>query len=104
MRNLAIALLVAGGLYYYFAKKKDDNTLGDELAQNELTGDVFRDYNNQVIVDSDGYWMLVKDGKLFSPTSAETLNNWFSANLGKEAITLKQQVWVLNLDKAAGGF
>lgn len=104
MRNLAIALLVAGGLYYYFAQKKNDDTTEDEKAQTEPAGDVFRDYNNQVIVDSDGYWMLVKDGKLFTPTSAETLNDWFSANIGKEAITLKQQVWVLNLDKAAGSF
>jgi hypothetical protein len=104
MKKLAIALLVAGGLYYYFTKKKDNDTAPeDEQPQGLL--DVFKEFTNQVIVDSDGYWMLVKDGKLYTPKNIEALQAWQAANPTKPGVVeVAQQVWVLNQDKAAGSF
>jgi hypothetical protein len=105
MKKLAIALLVAGGIYYYFNRKKTDENTPEKEQPQGLLVDVFREYNNQVISDIDGYWMLVKDGKLYTPKSFQTLQAWQAANpLKPGVVEVKQQVWVLNQDKAAGSF
>jgi hypothetical protein len=105
MKKLAIALLVAGGLYYYFNRKKTDENTPEDEQQDVLLTDVFKQYNNQVIVDIDGYWMLVKEGKLYTPKSLETLQAWQTANPTKPGVVeVKYPVWLVNQDKAAGSF
>lgn len=58
------------------------------------TDDVFKKYDNQIIEDADGYWMLVKDGKLFTPTSITTVQAWQNANPTKPGVVkVNTKVW-----------
>lgn len=102
---LIIAALIGVG-YYAFGKKKDAAPTSDSpiLPGLDIEESVFTQYDNQVIVDQDGYWMLVKDGKLFTPTSLETLQAWQNQNANKPSVVeVKESVWLTYGQQANGG-
>lgn len=67
MKKLLVLAVIAGGIWY-FTQGKDAS--GEAL---ELEEDFFTKYNNRIVVDSLGRWMLVKDGKLAATRSTETI-------------------------------
>ncbi len=90
MKKVLIIAAIAAGAYFLLGNKKTDDTVSEV----EANSDFFTKYNNQVIADSKGYWMLVKDGKLFSPESLETLQAWQRANPDKPGvIEVAESIW-----------
>jgi len=80
MKKVLILLgLIAVGGYFYSTRKKDSNAVaGDEPMQ--LQNDFFTQYDNSIVVDKDGMWMVVQNGKIFTFTDQKGLNAWQLAN------------------------
>lgn len=109
MKKVLIIAAIIGVGYYAFGTKKDAAPIsespilpGNEI--DEIQESIFSLYNNQVIVDKDGYWMLVKDGKLFTPISLETLQAWQNQNSDKPSVVeVKESVWLTYSQTHVGG-
>lgn len=106
---LIIAALIGVGYYAFGMKKEEFTPISDSPILpideiDEIQESVFTKYNNQVIVDKDGYWMLVKDGKLFTPISLETLQAWQNQNSDKPSVVeVKESVWLTYSQTHVGG-
>ena len=107
MKKLAIALLVAGGIYYYFNRKKtDENTPEDEQPQG-LLEDIWVKYNNYQLSDKDGYWFVIKDGKIYNAASDASFYAWQTKNPGRFYPTpAPESIWSLyaNTDRYGGTY
>lgn len=103
MKKVLIIAAIAAGAYFLLGKKTDD-TATAELPANDT--DFFTKYNNKLVVDSVGYWILVKDGKLFTPIDMASLQEWRMEN-PKNAVEIRLDfpVWeIYNQTKYGGTF
>lgn len=79
----------------------------DEGILDEIVNvDVFKKYDNKLVVDSDGYWILIKDGKLLTTKDVNSLNEWRKQNPEiSQEINLVFPIWkVLANDTNTGSF
>lgn len=97
-------LLLAAAAAAYYAYKQQNQTkdevdftpdinpvpgpmpISDYLDEANQADIVFKMYDNQVIEDANGYWMLVKNGKLYSPLNENTLIAWQRQNPNKPGV------------------
>lgn len=94
MKKILIVALVAGGLYFAFGRKPKTAEV-TEIPESDGENDIFTKYNNKVIYDKDGYWMLVKDGKLFTTPTLETLQAWQALNPESgDPVEVQSSVWL----------
>lgn len=95
---LIIAALLAGGYYLY----SQNNTV--DTSDNPATTSPLDKYNNQLIVDADGYWMLVKDGKLYTPVDQASLTKWSAENPNQPtALNVAESIWLNYSNDNYGG-
>ena len=106
MKKAILVLAVLGAGYYAYTKYGKSEKLDPTDENAEIPNDIFTLYNNRIIKDKDGYWMLVKDGHLYSPVSIDTVQAWQKANpQNAEIINVQESIWLTySSDKAAGSF
>ena len=54
--------------------------------------DIFVKYNNELVTDAKGYYMLFQDGKLYSAAESDLLA-WVAKNPGKPFIQSPLDIW-----------
>jgi hypothetical protein len=99
MKKAVIGLLVLGGLYFAFAKPKSATSVAQI---DETNNDVFAKYNNRIVVDANGYWMIIRDGKYFG-IAGDTVQDWQNANPSNiEPIKVNEDIWIAYNDRFGG--
>lgn len=94
-KKIILGLVIGGALYYQFGRKKDEaeTTESQEGSPIVSNSDIFSKYENRVLADSNGYWMLIKNGKIFSPTDQNSLNTYAKANPSLPFLTVNEDIW-----------
>lgn len=109
---LFIAALLGVG-YYTFANKKTETQEqenpgfepADETPIDGALPAFFAKYNGRVVDDVNGKYMLILDGRLYSPKSLETLIEWQKRNpLMAETLKVAEEIWTAqNVNDYYGG-
>ena len=102
MKKILILGALAGVGYYFYTKKTKEviappkeETFPIPVSEPGLNPAIFDTYTNQVIEDADGYWMLVKDGRLYTPISIDSLIAWQKNNPDKpKSVKVTERVWI----------
>lgn len=88
MKKFLVVALLLGGAYAVFGgtKKTENNSVDsfptiDEFGEN---ADFLTKYNNQIVIDVNGYWSVIENGKL-RPASND--------DLALKQNTVKFDVW-----------
>ena len=111
MKKILIFGLLLGTGYYVYSKSKNPiastNTHPGGLLPPDEDGfikNVQTPYEGRVIVDKDGYWMLVKNGKLKTPTDLASLQKWQKENpTVADAVNVNTSVWLTYSEKHSEG-
>ena len=99
MKKVLIIGLLLGAGWYVFGGTKSETT-----TPIQPTGDIFQQYNGRVIADKDGYYMLVKEGKLYTPIDLASLQAWQRANpLVADTVIVPVSVWTVYSQEHYGG-
>lgn len=105
MKKALIVLALLGIGFWVYSKNQKPVTPILEDDANVILGDFYPQFNNRVVIDADGRWMLIKDGKIYAPTSIESFHAWQAANPTiAETITSTESIWNNNQDRFAGTF
>jgi hypothetical protein len=65
MKKVLLIAAVAAGLYYLTSGKKKTTT--SNLPSNSTAQPTFLEqYEGKLVIDSKGYWMVIKNGKIFT--------------------------------------
>ena len=105
MKNILIFGALGLALYYgaKALKNPDKTEVSDDMQLSEID-QILKKYNGYQIVDKDGYWMVVKNGKLFSPADEAAFYAWQKNNPEKIfPDTVPVSVWALYSEKYYGG-
>lgn len=91
-------ILLLGGVailaYTYKDKLFGSSASGGTTTPQPESSDIFVKYNNRIVADATGKWMLIKDGKIYGPNGQASLDNWYAANPGKDVIMAPEDIWV----------
>ncbi len=94
---LLLGLLAIGGIAY--AATSGGTANAQVGASDGGAQDIFTLYNDRILVDKKGYWMLVKDGKLFLPDGQPSLDRYFASHPGVAQVNVDYDVWENYADK-----
>jgi hypothetical protein len=62
---------------------------------NPTSGDLLVKYNNRIVVDKNGYWMLIKDGRIYPPKDQASILAYQTANPQfKEVLKVTDDIWM----------
>ena len=98
-KNLILGLAVAGALYWQFGRKKGEPESTESyegspiISPTIINGDTFAKYNNRVLVDANGFWMLIKNGKIYSPIDQSSLDKYSRENPNLPFLTVNEDIW-----------
>lgn len=95
MKKVLILAALAFGAYRFLGQEKAPATTPgpileeDDAPQGSSQGapdaaSFFRTYDKKVVIDAKNYYMLVKDGKLYTPTNIDSLVAYEKANPGSQ--------------------
>ena len=94
MKKVLIIGLLLGAGWYAFAGKKDAPA---------DSKDVFVKYNGRIVSDAKGYWMIIRNGKLYS-VKGTSAQDWFDANPNnKEVLSVPENIWEIYSKEHFGG-
>lgn len=84
---------------YYAFGNKSNAPANEMIEQNE---DIFVKYNNRIVSDINGYWMIIRDGKIFSAKGG-TVQDWYDANpTNTEIVNAPEDIWIAYNDYYGG--
>lgn len=69
--------------------------------------DIFATYDNYLLQDKDGYWMVVKNGKIYNPATDQDFFDWQTNHPGRVFPTqVPVSIWTVysNTDQYGGTF
>jgi len=99
-RKLILALAIGGAIYYQFGRKKGEGSTASDtspdiiMPPNADSGQsIFTKYDNRIVADMNGYWMLIKKGKIYSPTNQASLDSYVASNPGIPFLTVNEDIW-----------
>ncbi|HMI07106.1 MAG TPA: hypothetical protein VK528_06150 [Flavobacterium sp.] len=96
MKKILLLLALAGGGYYLFGMpKKDSTNVAGTTTDGELTPQsVMTMYNNSIVIDKDGIWFRVLNGKLaLAGNGQASLDAFNAANNNKPYVNVPISVW-----------
>lgn len=100
---LLLGALIGAGFYVFGNNKSGSTTTGTQSG----TDDVLSTYDNYLLEDKDGYWMVVKNGKVYNPATEKDFYDWQTNNPGRVYPTqLPISIWTVyaNTDAYGGTF
>lgn len=98
MKKVLLIGLLLGVGYYAFGKKSNDLS-NENIGENN---DIFVKYNNRIVSDINGYWMIIRDGKIFS-VKGGTVQDWYNANpTNTEVVNAPEDIWIAYNDYYGG--
>jgi hypothetical protein len=103
---LLIGALLAGG--YFMLRKKDDTiaALPNQTNTPAVEPTFFQKYNGKIVVDSDGNYMLVLNGKIYTFAGVKELSDYTMQNpQHKDSVAVDFPAWkqYANLPGIYGG-
>ena len=92
MKKVLIIAAVAAGAFFLMSGKKSNSNAGTDAPEDNDS--VFTKYDNRIVKDKDGYWILVKDGKLWQASSDNAWFDWLNANPTKPLVEAAESIWL----------
>lgn len=102
MRKFILGALLLGAAYWgikQYNKQKND-TLPPVPAQPKANpspktvDDPLVRYDNRIVEDAKGYWMLIKGGMIYTPTNLDSIKAYQTANPEyAEVLKVPESIW-----------
>ena len=102
MKKILIPALILGAIY--FAYKSNKTKTLPTNTNPTTSSDVFVKYNGHIVTDAKGYWMIIRDGKLYNIKQNGTVQDWLNANpSNQEVVTAPENIWETYVGTNYGG-
>lgn len=114
MKKVLIIGLILGIGFYAYSKTKTEELpnqsdgIPTETEEDVIAGEdnsnILSRYENRIIADKDGFYMLVKNNKLFNPIDEDSIKAWQQANpTVADVLQVSESIWKIFSNSNYGG-